>query len=140
MKPVEMRRLLETISGEEALSLRAVARQAGVAPQSVYLHFADRRELMSAVYAARFGELSAELASAAADSPRARVTALARVYLDFAENHQAVYDAIFQLDGGLAFAQEDTPEPLKDAFAALDRKSTRLNSSHIQKSRMPSSA
>jgi Tetracyclin repressor-like, C-terminal domain len=26
---------------------------------------------------------------------------------------------MFQLDGGLAFAQEDTPEPLKDAFAAL---------------------
>ncbi|MFD1045013.1 TetR-like C-terminal domain-containing protein, partial [Kibdelosporangium lantanae] len=30
-----------------------------------------------------------------------------------------VYDAIFQLDGGLPFAREDTPEPLKDAFAAL---------------------
>jgi hypothetical protein len=26
---------------------------------------------------------------------------------------------MFQLDGGLAFAKEDTPEPLKDAFAAL---------------------
>ncbi|MER6871981.1 TetR-like C-terminal domain-containing protein, partial [Amycolatopsis sp. NPDC000673] len=51
--------------------------------------------------------------------PRARVTALALAYLDFAEQHPAVYDAIFQLDGGLAFAQEDTPEPLKDAFAAL---------------------
>lgn len=26
---------------------------------------------------------------------------------------------MFQLDGGLVFAKEDTPEPLKDAFAAL---------------------
>ncbi|MFD0035964.1 TetR-like C-terminal domain-containing protein, partial [Streptomyces sp. NPDC127172] len=26
---------------------------------------------------------------------------------------------LFQLDGGLAYAQEDTPEPLKNAFAAL---------------------
>ena len=39
----------------------------------------------------------------------------------------------------------DGPSNLRDAFAAaastaLDRKSTRLNSSHIQKSRMPSSA
>ena len=58
-------------------------------------------------------------ATAAADGPRARVTALARAYLDFAERHPAVYDALFQLDGGLAYAQEDTPEPLKDAFAAL---------------------
>jgi hypothetical protein len=58
-------------------------------------------------------------ATAAVDGPRARVTALARAYLAFAERHPAVYDALFQLDGGLAYAREDTPEPLKDAFAAL---------------------
>ncbi|MEV3993930.1 TetR-like C-terminal domain-containing protein, partial [Streptomyces sp. NPDC049837] len=58
-------------------------------------------------------------ATAAADSPRDRVTALACTYLDFAEHNPAVYDALFQLDGGLAYAQEDTSEPLKDAFAAL---------------------
>ncbi|WP_344336476.1 TetR-like C-terminal domain-containing protein, partial [Kitasatospora putterlickiae] len=53
------------------------------------------------------------------DGPRARVTGLARAYLGFAARNPAVYDAMFQLDGGLAFAREDTPEPLKDAFAAL---------------------
>jgi hypothetical protein len=58
-------------------------------------------------------------AACAADGPRARVTTLARTYLDFAERNPAVYDARFRLDGGLAFAKEDTPEPLKDAFAAL---------------------
>ena len=58
-------------------------------------------------------------AARAADGPRARVTTLARAYLDFAARNPAVYDAMFQLDGGLAFANEDTPEPLKDAFAAL---------------------
>jgi hypothetical protein len=58
-------------------------------------------------------------ATSAADGPRTRVTALARTYLDFAERNPAVYDAMFQLDGGLAFAAEDTPEPLKDGFAAL---------------------
>ena len=31
-------------------------------------------------------------------------------------------------------------EPLERGFGVTDRKSTRLNSSHIQKSRMPSSA
>src|SRR5581483_8970510 len=54
-----------------------------------------------------------------AKGPRDRVTALARAYLDFATRNPAVYDAMFHLDGGLAFAREDTPEPLKDAFAAL---------------------
>ncbi len=63
--------------------------------------------------------MAVRAATAAADGPRARVTALARGYLDFAERNPAVYDALFQLDGGLAYAQEDTPEPLKDAFAAL---------------------
>jgi AcrR family transcriptional regulator len=58
-------------------------------------------------------------ATAAADGPRERVYALARAYLDFAARNPAVYDAIFQLDGGLPYAREDTPEPLKDAFAAL---------------------
>jgi hypothetical protein len=58
-------------------------------------------------------------ATSVAGGPRTRVTALARAYLDFAERNPAVYDAMFQLDGGLAFAKEDTPEPLKDAFAAL---------------------
>ncbi|CAL9513865.1 hypothetical protein SUDANB121_03714 [Nocardiopsis dassonvillei] len=54
-----------------------------------------------------------------ADGARDRVTALARAYLGFAARNPAVYDAMFELDGGLAFASEDTPEPLKDAFAAL---------------------
>src|SRR3546814_7105147 len=58
-------------------------------------------------------------ATSSANSPRERVTALARTYLDFAARNPAVYDAMFQLDGGLIFADEDTPQPLKDAFAAL---------------------
>ncbi|MGH9061820.1 MAG: TetR-like C-terminal domain-containing protein, partial [Acidimicrobiales bacterium] len=58
-------------------------------------------------------------AASTVDGPRARVTALARAYLDFADRNPAVYDAMFHLDGGLAFANDDSPEPLKDAFAAL---------------------
>ncbi len=54
-----------------------------------------------------------------AEGVRGRVAALARAYLDFAERNPAVYDAMFQLDGGLVFAAEETPEALKDGFAAL---------------------
>ena len=95
--------LLETISGEDALSLRAVARQAGVAPQSVYLHFADRRELMTAVYAVRFGELSAELSSAAAaagaDTPGARLATICHAYCDYALRHPGRYRVLFGTAG-----------------------------------------
>ena len=55
----------------------------------------------------------------AENTAQEHVCALARAYLDFAARHPAVYDAMFQLDGGLAFAEEDTPEPLKEGFAAL---------------------
>jgi hypothetical protein len=62
---------------------------------------------------------AATAATSAAEGPRTRVTALARAYLDFAARNPAVYDALFQLDGGLVFASEETAEPLKDGFAAL---------------------
>src|SRR5215468_854759 len=91
--------LLETISGEDALSMRAVARQAGVAPQSVYLHFADRRELMTAVYAVRFGELSAELSAAAsaveARGPGARLAAICHAYCEYGLRYPGRYRVLF---------------------------------------------
>ncbi|MFE4851268.1 TetR-like C-terminal domain-containing protein, partial [Streptomyces sp. NPDC056689] len=87
----------------------------------LYSHFRGKREIIGAVALQGATELATAVraATAAADGPRERVAALARAYLDFAASNPAVYDAIFQLDGGLAYAQEDTPEPLKDAFAAL---------------------
>jgi AcrR family transcriptional regulator len=103
--------LLETISGEEALSLRAVARQAGVAPQSVYLHFADRREIMTAVYAARFGELSAELSAAAAEtrSPRARLAAICHAYCDYGLHHPGRYRVLFGTAGAPGWEPQAMP-------------------------------
>ena len=105
--------LLETISGEEALSLRAVARQAGVAPQSVYLHFADRRELMTAVYVARFGELSAELAAAAAaagtGSPRARLAAICHAYCAYGVRHPRRYRVLFGTAGASGWEPQAMP-------------------------------
>ena len=40
----------------------------------------------------------------------------------------------------LVLSPDQRPRHLVQAYYHLDRKSTRLNSSHIQKSRMPSSA
>ncbi|MFF2573914.1 TetR/AcrR family transcriptional regulator [Streptomyces sp. NPDC058084] len=107
--------------GWDAVTTRRLAERIEYSQPVLYSHFRGKREIIGAVALEGAAELAVTVRAAAssADGPRARVTALARAYLDFAERNPAVYDAMFQLDGGLAFAQEDTPEPLKNAFAAL---------------------
>ncbi|MFJ5730816.1 TetR/AcrR family transcriptional regulator [Streptomyces paradoxus] len=107
--------------GWDAVTTRRLAERIEYSQPVLYSHFRGKREIIGAVALEGAAEMAVALraATSAADGPRARVTALARAYLDFAERNPAVYDAMFQLDGGLAFAHEDTPEPLKDAFAAL---------------------
>ncbi|MEV7405120.1 TetR/AcrR family transcriptional regulator [Streptomyces sp. NPDC091267] len=107
--------------GWDAVTTRRLAERIEYSQPVLYSHFRGKREIIGAVALEGAAEMAAVVrgAAAAADGPRARVAALARAYLEFAAHHPAVYDALFQLDGGLAFADEDTPEPLKDAFAAL---------------------
>jgi AcrR family transcriptional regulator len=107
--------------GWDAVTTRRLAEHIEYSQPVLYSHFRGKREIIGAVALDGAAELAAVLRAAvrAEDGPRVRVTALARAYLDFAERNPAVYDAVFRLDGGLAFADEDTPEPLKDAYAAL---------------------
>ncbi|MET8540921.1 TetR/AcrR family transcriptional regulator [Kitasatospora sp. NPDC004799] len=109
--------------GWDAVTTRRLAERIEYSQPVLYSHFRGKREIIGAVALEGAAELAVTLraatAGAASEGPRARVTALARAYLDFAERNPAVYDAMFQLDGGLAFAQEETPEALKDGFAAL---------------------
>ncbi|MGW6482606.1 TetR/AcrR family transcriptional regulator [Streptomyces sp. NPDC055059] len=107
--------------GWDAVTTRRLAERIEYSQPVLYSHFRGKREIIGAVALEGATEMAVALraATSAADGPRERVVALARGYLDFAERNPAVYDALFQLDGGLAYAQEDTPEPLKDAFAAL---------------------
>ncbi|MFF3972311.1 TetR/AcrR family transcriptional regulator [Streptomyces rubiginosohelvolus] len=107
--------------GWDAVTTRRLAERIEYSQPVLYSHFRGKREIIGAVALEGATEMAAALraATSEADGRRARVAALAHTYLEFAERNPAVYDALFQLDGGLAFAQEDTPEPLKDAFAAL---------------------
>ncbi|MDG4802528.1 TetR/AcrR family transcriptional regulator [Micromonospora sp. WMMD980] len=114
-------RQLAEQQGWDAVTTRRLAERIEYSQPVLYSHFRGKREIIGAVALDGATEMAAALRAAASkvDGPRARVTALARVYLDFAARSPAVYDAMFQLDGGLAFAAAETPEPLKDAFAAL---------------------
>ncbi|HEY2064030.1 MAG TPA: TetR/AcrR family transcriptional regulator [Amycolatopsis sp.] len=114
-------RQLAEQQGWDAVTTRRLAERIEYSQPVLYSHFRGKREIIGAVALDGATEMAAAVraATAAADGPRTRVTALARAYLGFAERNPAVYDAMFQLDGGLTFANDDTPEPLKDAFAAL---------------------
>jgi AcrR family transcriptional regulator len=107
--------------GWDAVTTRQLAQRIEYSQPVLYSHFRGKREIIGAVALEGATEMAVAVraATSAAEGPRARVTALAHAYLDFAARNPAVYDALFQLDGGLAYAVEQTPAPLKDAFAAL---------------------
>ncbi|MFI1186503.1 TetR/AcrR family transcriptional regulator [Streptomyces californicus] len=110
--------------GWDAVTTRRLAQRIEYSQPVLYSHFRGKREIIGAVALEGAAELAtavraATSAASTTGGPRGRVAALAHAYLDFAARHPAVYDALFQLDGGLAYAREDTPAPLKDAFASL---------------------
>lgn len=82
---------------ETAVTLRGVARQAGIAPQSCYLHFATRDDLLWALYEREFATLRDALESAGAptDSPRNRLRALCSAYVTYAETQSGSYALLF---------------------------------------------
>jgi AcrR family transcriptional regulator len=101
--------LLERLDSEDALSLRAVARQANVAPQSVYLHFADKKALLSAVLEVRFADLIQELeaAAGAGGCPPDRLRAICQAYCTYALRHPGHYRVLFGTRGIPGWSVED---------------------------------
>ena len=82
--------------GATALSLRAVARRAGVSPGAPYRHYADRDALISAVAAVGYRELAAHLAAAhPAPSTPDDLAAVAVAYVDFALVRPALFRVMF---------------------------------------------
>ncbi|MER6466052.1 TetR/AcrR family transcriptional regulator [Streptomyces sp. NPDC001288] len=89
------RELLEE-DGSAGLSLRAVARRAGVSATAPYRHYADRDALVSAVAAQGYRELAGHLL-AAHPSPTTpdELAAVAVAYVRFALDHPALFRAMF---------------------------------------------
>src|SRR6516164_7110103 len=71
-------RMLEELGDDQALSLRAVAREVGIAATSVYLHFADLEALVVAALESSHAALTAAIddaETAAGPDPVARLRA-----------------------------------------------------------------
>jgi AcrR family transcriptional regulator len=107
-------RTLAESDGWPAVTMRRLAGELGATQPVLYSAFASRQALIDAVAVAGFGDLAAALEAVDA-APMARM----RAYLDFAAAHARVYEAMFSMPSGLPFGADDTPEPLRRAFAAL---------------------
>lgn len=105
------RRLLEA-EGPSALSLRAVAREAGVSPAAPYHHFKDKGELMDAVAQEGWQMLDQAIVDAKAAAPniQAAMTEIGVAYVCFACNNPALYRVMYDA----ARNKEDLPEQMSN--------------------------
>jgi AcrR family transcriptional regulator len=104
--------------GAGALSLRAVARRAGVSQAAPYHHFADRDELMAAVTVAGFRLLLDRLdviRATPSPNPRRAMQECAVAYVRFAMEYPSHYRLMF----GHALAERSPYEELRASVREL---------------------
>jgi AcrR family transcriptional regulator len=103
-------RVLES-EGPSALSLRAVAREAGVSPAAPYHHFKDKTELLEAVAHEGWTLLDEALAKAkaGAPSPQDAMNGLGVAYVCFARENPALYRVMYDT----ARDREDLPDQMQ---------------------------
>jgi AcrR family transcriptional regulator len=130
--------VLNEVGDASRVSVRAIARRAGVSPTALYLQFPDRDTLVTAAVDAGFETFNAELTAAAAvpGSPEERLMAMGLAYLAFSEHRPALYAILFSarrplvdkapevdrdraLDGLVALLQLRTPSLETDAASEL---------------------
>ena len=113
----EARALLDE-GGAAKLNLRTLAARAGIAPGSVYHHYASKNALLAGLATEGFRELEAalkEAATAADESAPIRASALA--YFDFARRRPGIYGLMFDPP---ILAEEEVAAARDRAFAVLE--------------------
>src|ERR1700712_3067143 len=90
-------RLLEETGDATEVSLRAVAREVGVTPTSIYLHFDDIDALVGVVKQGLFADLGDAMESSIPEGadPIEVVRSSSHAYVRFAFEHAGLYQALF---------------------------------------------
>lgn len=93
--------VLEESGNEDAVSLRAVARRAGISAPAIYAHFADREALLEAIVDEAFEDLFTAVATAREESRRRgasateRLRAVCAAYVNFADERPGRFRILF---------------------------------------------
>jgi AcrR family transcriptional regulator len=93
--------LVDESADPAALTLRGIARRAGITAPAIYAHFPDRAAVIAGLLAASFEELrdAVRAAAAAQDAPVAALIAAGRAYVEFGWRHPVRYQLMFAADG-----------------------------------------
>lgn len=110
--------------GYEGFSLRQVAEAIGYSPTAIYLHFADKDDLLHHVALEGFRSFGEDLGRAfdGAEGTLDRIRAVGLAYLRFGMGHPVHYRLMFMVRG--EFLERPNPpgyESIIDAFGVLER-------------------
>jgi AcrR family transcriptional regulator len=108
--------------GPGALTLREVARRAGVSHNAPYRHFADRDALIAAVAAAGFLDMGARMAAVRENDPAEQLARLGQEYVAFAMAQPGHFAVMFSSSGRI-----DDPRLMATAMSALSHLRTAVS-------------
>ena len=93
--------LIDGTGDPASLTLRGIARRAGITAPSIYPHFPDLAAVITALLARSFEELrdAVQAAIEAQDDPAAALVAAGRAYVGFAWDHPARYRLMLSASG-----------------------------------------
>ncbi len=93
--------LIDETNDPAALTLRGIARQAGISAPSIYTHFDNLPHLMDALLQMSFRQLADTVSTAmdATADPAERLLAAGRAYVQFGWDHKARYRLMFAETG-----------------------------------------
>src|SRR5262249_24640566 len=117
--------LLEQTGSEEAVTLRAVARQVGISAPSIYSHFPDREAIVDAIVDGAFVDFNATIKAArdaagkAGEGPLARLRASCAAYLRFAAERPSRYRLLFERQDIIGEGERPFSAVRKESFDLL---------------------
>ncbi len=125
-------RVLER-DGLAGLTLRAVAREAGVSHAAPTHHFGDLTGLVSELAATGFRQFNAAMAEAcdAAALPPERLLARPKAYIAYAQAHPGMYGLMFRTER-LDYSRASLHEAAEKSFAGLANAVGAMRQEHIE--------
>jgi AcrR family transcriptional regulator len=111
------RELLLELGDQDKVSVRAVTARAGVSPNALYIHFATKDDLLTAVMKASYQEWRAALnAGIPADGdPIEQLRAYCHGYFQFARERSGIFRVLF-----MTRIREGAPVPVRDGPVGED--------------------